>query len=163
MLTIQNQPELFWVRALLDWSCAHLLASKLFMKQILKRRLSARPHLICPESRIDAQASSLSPSLSPSLSLSLSLQFKDSDKFLSFCFSTTPNAIWHGQKRKDRLEKTHFFSLPFMLPLIYWLRQLCICGLKKGVPEPFRQGQFTDFGNVPSLFHAPVLGNVVTV
>lgn len=50
-------------------------------------------------------------SLSFSFSISLSLQFKDSDKFLSSCFSTTPKAIWHGQKRKDRHEKTHFFSL----------------------------------------------------
>lgn len=159
MLTIQNQPELFWERALLYWSCAHLLAFKLFMKQILKRRLSARPHLICPESRIDAQASSLSLSLS--FSISLSLQFKDSDKFLSSCFSTTPNAIWHAKTDLKR----HIFFSPFYVAvmLIYCLRQLCICGLKKGVPELFRQGQFTDFGNVPSLFHASVLGNVVTV
>lgn len=111
MLTIQNQPELFWARVLLYWSCAHLLASKLFMKQILKRRLSARPHLICPESRIDAQASSLSLflSLSPSLSLcSLKIQ-------RSFFLPVSPQL--QTQSDMDRNAKTdlkrHIFFPPF--------------------------------------------------
>lgn len=157
MLTIQNQPELFGVRALLYWSCARLLASKLFMKQILKRRLSARPHLICPESRIDARASSLSLSFSL-CSLKIQTSF-----FLPVPRQTQSDT---DRNAKTDFEKTHFFSPPFYVAvtLIYCLRQLCICGLKKGVPELFRQGQFTDFfGNGPSLFHASVLGDVVTV
>lgn len=147
MLTVQYQPELFWVGALLYWSCAHLLASKLFIKKILKRRLSARLHLIWLESRIDAHSSSLSFSLS-------------SDTFLSFCSSTATQSDMDRNAKTD-LEKDVFFT--FILPLIYCLCQLCICILNKGVPELFRQGQFTDFGNIPSLFHASVLGNVVTV
>lgn len=112
MLTIQNQPELFWVRALLYWSCAHLLASKLFMKQILKRRLSARPHLICPESRIDAQASSLSLflSLSPSLSLcSLKIQ-------RSFFLPVSPQL--QTQSDMDRNAKTDLKRHIFFPPLL---------------------------------------------
>lgn len=152
MLRVQYQSGLFWVGALLNWSCAHLLASKLFMKQILKRRLSPRPSLIWLESRIDRVFLSLS--LSP---CSLKIQ-------TNFFLSVSPQLQTQSdmeRNAKTDLKKTPIFT--FILLLIDCLCQLCICILKKGVPELFRQGQFTDFGNVPGLFHASVLGNVVTV
>lgn len=124
-----------WVGALLYWSCAHLLASKLFMKQILKRRLSARPHLIWLENGIDAHASS--PSLS--FSLPLSLRFEDSDKnvFLPVSPQLQTQSDMDTRTKTDLKKTLFFFPPPFILLLIYCLCQPSICVLKKGVSWTF--------------------------
>lgn len=106
MLTVQYQPELFWVGALLYWSCAHLLASKRFIKKILKRRLSARLHLIWLESRIDAHSSSLS--LARSLSLFLQTHF-----FLSVSPQLQTQSDMDRNAKTD-LEKAFFFFYKYI-------------------------------------------------
>lgn len=90
------------------------------------------------------------------VSLSSSLQFEDS--ILSFRFSSTPNTIRRGEKR---LERDRFFSIYIAVDLLPVPALRCI--LKKGFPELFRQGQFADFGKIPSLFYASMLGSLVTI
>lgn len=142
------------------WVCSHLLASELkqnFKTSLLQDSTSSdwRAGLM---HRIVLPLPPLFLPLSPSISMSLSSSLQFEDSILSFLFSSTPNTIWRGQKR---LERETFFYIYIAVDLLPLPALRCI--LKKGFPELFRQGQFADFGKIPSLFYASMLGSIMTI
>lgn len=142
------------------------------MKQNFKTILLQDLHFIWLESRIDAPHSAhppssslsfyffLSLSLSPSICMSLFLPLSAVWRFNPF-FSFLLNSKYNLTRTETPWKRHVFFYIYIAVDLLPVPALHCI--LKKGFPELFRQGQFADFGKIPSLFYASMLGSIVTI
>lgn len=152
------------------WVCAHLLASERFMKQnfktiLLQDSTSSDWRAGLMHRIVLTPSSSLSFYFFLSLSLSLYLHVSLSSslcslKIQSFLF-VSPQLQIQSDADRNALKEAHFFYIYIAVDLLPVPALHCI--LKKGFPELFRQGQFADFGKIPSLFYASMLGSIVTI